>query len=181
MRDPLTRLDTCVTLSSCCFADIQLGSQVCMNAVQAQLVPQGWTSPHLYRASAWHAVLLFVYSGEIMRMHNLMQATPVPHTWASPHLCRASRWLAVQACNAHVLLPSSLLRFHQPGSPLHAHYETARHLGIQCPAVTGLCNPQNAPDPRNDLVGRWVGGLVQIYDSIPANEPSCAQCKPETR
>lgn len=64
----------------------------------------------------------------------------------------------------------ALLRFDQPCGPLDAHNEAPSHLGIQGATVPRLLHPQDAPDPRNHLVGGWVGGFVEVNKARPVVE-----------
>ncbi len=60
----------------------------------------------------------------------------------------------------------SLLGFHKTSSPINANDETSSNFGIKSARVTSLVNFKNATDPSNDLMGRWVRGLIEVDDSV---------------
>ena len=72
----------------------------------------------------------------------------------------------MQATDAHVLLSGALLCFHQACGPLDADDEVAGDLWVEGTAVSGLLHTQHAPDPGHHLVGRGVGGLVQVDAAV---------------
>lgn len=65
--------------------------------------------------------------------------------------------------NSDILFSRRLLRFCQSRCSVYADYETSRYFGIQSTRVTSFLDFQNSLDPCNDLMGRRVGRLVQVY------------------
>lgn len=68
--------------------------------------------------------------------------------------------------DADVLLSCGLLRLNEPGGSVEADDEAARDLGIQGARVASLIDLEDALDPGDDLVGRGIGGFVEVYDAV---------------
>mmetsp|Transcript_33747 Transcript_33747/g.100096 ORF Transcript_33747/g.100096 Transcript_33747/m.100096 type:complete len:511 (-) Transcript_33747:10-1542(-) len=72
----------------------------------------------------------------------------------------------VQPHDGNVLLAGALLRLDEAGGAVEADDQAPRHLWVQRSRVPSLLCPQDAADPRHDLVRRRVGGLVEVDDAV---------------
>jgi hypothetical protein len=72
----------------------------------------------------------------------------------------------VEAEDADVLLTGSLLGLDQTGGTVNADNQASSDLGIKSSTVTSLLDAENAADPGDNLVGRGVGRLVQVDDTV---------------
>ena len=68
----------------------------------------------------------------------------------------------MEAHDGDILLTSALLRLYEPGRAIDAYDEATGNFGIERAAVSCLFAPQNAPNPRNDLVRRGICGLIEV-------------------
>lgn len=65
-----------------------------------------------------------------------------------------------------VLFTSRLLSLDETGCVVDAGDETASDLGVEGAGVPCLFNLQNLLDPGNDLMGRGVGWLIKVDDTV---------------
>ena len=72
----------------------------------------------------------------------------------------------VQPHDGNVLLARSLLRLDEARRTVDAHDEAAGDLGVERAGVAGLLDAEHPPDPRDHLVRRRVGRLVQVDHAI---------------
>jgi len=68
--------------------------------------------------------------------------------------------------DTHVLFTGGLLGLDESGGVLNADNEASSDLGIESSTVTGLLDFEDLLDPSNDLMGRGVGGLVKVNDTV---------------
>jgi len=72
----------------------------------------------------------------------------------------------MQLEHSNVFFTSRLLSLDQSGGILDADDEAASDLGIEGTTVTGLLDLQDLLDPGDDLMGRGVGWLVEVDDTV---------------
>lgn len=72
---------------------------------------------------------------------------------------------AVEAEDADVFLACALLTLDEAGGAVDADGEAAGDLGVEGARVTCLFAPEDAADPRDDLVRGGVRGLVEVDDA----------------
>lgn len=65
-----------------------------------------------------------------------------------------------------------MLRLDQTCCSLNAHNQAPSNLGVQGAAVPCLLDTENAADPGHNLMGRWVGRLIQIDEARPRTKIS---------
>lgn len=70
--------------------------------------------------------------------------------------------------DGNVLLSTALLRLSQTSSTVNADNQTPRDGGIERTTVSSLVHTKNSLNPGDNLVRRWVGGLVQV--DIPTGD-----------
>jgi len=68
--------------------------------------------------------------------------------------------------NGDVLFTSRLLGLNESSGVVDADDEASSNLRVQSSGVTSLLNLQDFLDPGNDLMGRGVGWLVEVDDTI---------------
>lgn len=73
----------------------------------------------------------------------------------------------VEAEYGDVLLPSTLLGLDKTSCSVDTNNETAGDLGVECSTVSSLFHTKDPSQPGDDFMGRWVGRLVQVYDTRP--------------
>lgn len=74
--------------------------------------------------------------------------------------------ISVEACDADVLFPGSLLGLDKARGAIDADDEVSGHFGVKGAAVAGLFHTENALNPRHNLMGRWIRGLIKIEDAV---------------
>ena len=77
----------------------------------------------------------------------------------------AAGQLVVEADDGNILLTSTLLGLDETGGTVDADDEAAGNLGVEGTAVAGLLDAEDAAEPRDDLMRRGVGGLVEVDDT----------------
>jgi len=68
--------------------------------------------------------------------------------------------------NSNVLFTSGLLGLNEAGSVVDAGNEATSDLRIESTGVTSLVDLEDALNPGNDLMGRGVGWLVEVDDTV---------------
>lgn len=78
--------------------------------------------------------------------------------------------VVVESDDTNVFLTSALLSLDQSGGTVQTDDQTTSNLGIKGTRVTGLIHLsdifEQLLDPGDDFVGRGVGGLIQIHNTV---------------
>jgi hypothetical protein len=68
--------------------------------------------------------------------------------------------------DTHVFFTGGLLGLDKSGGVLNADNEASSDLGIESTTVSGLLDFEDLLDPGNDLMGRGVGGLIEVDNTV---------------
>lgn len=74
--------------------------------------------------------------------------------------------LLMELYDSNVLFTSGLLSLNETGCVVDAGDETASYLGVEGAGVACLFNLKNLLDPGDDLMGRGVGRLIEVDDTV---------------
>lgn len=76
----------------------------------------------------------------------------------------------MQPQNTDVFFTSTLLRLDQSRRAVHTDNQASRHFRVERAAVARLFYAQDSSDPGDDLMRRWIGGFVQVDNSISGSD-----------
>lgn len=68
--------------------------------------------------------------------------------------------------DSHVFFTGGLLGLHKSGSILNANNETTSDLRIESSRMSSLLDFEDLLNPGNDLMGRGVGWLIKVDDTV---------------
>ena len=68
--------------------------------------------------------------------------------------------------NGDVFFTSRLLSLHKSGRVVEACDQATSDLWIEGTGVTSLVSLEDSLDPGNDLMGGWVGWLIEVDDTV---------------
>jgi hypothetical protein len=72
----------------------------------------------------------------------------------------------VKPNDSNVLLSGGLLGLHHASCSFDADNEASSDLRVESTGMASLLNSQDSTNPSNDFMGRWVGWLVKIDNSV---------------
>jgi len=72
----------------------------------------------------------------------------------------------METYHADIFFSSRLLRFDKSSGTIDADNETSSDFGVEGPGMSCFFDTEDAFDPGDDFVGGWVGGFVEIDDTV---------------
>jgi hypothetical protein len=82
--------------------------------------------------------------------------------------------------DTHVFFTGGLLSLHKSGGVLNANNEATSDLRIESSRMSSLLDFENLLNPGNDLMGRGVGWLIKVDDTVVLKLLDGSLCGRET-